>query len=169
MLGFPPKQACVNCHFFSREVHAGERPVTFEIVERDRQLCRIKDYSWQQDHTSLKCDFGVRDEGHNFDRVKKHETIVWTNRRGFCFFRRWHPGMLLPAARHLSELELTAGNAARDRRLTISGLWIAALALMTDVILRSLKWLRNGKGAQPCHKIVFLVHVRISGDARRAS
>ncbi len=43
---------------------------------------------------------------------------------------------MIPAAKALQEREAQARDASRDRRLTIAGLWIAALALLANVGLK---------------------------------
>lgn len=133
-----PKQACVNCHFFVKEARGLRNgPVTLEVTETDRELCRAGDYSWHKDHYAIACHFAVWDEGHNFDMSRRHEVVVETDRQNFCFFWKHRPGMLLPAARVLQEREAQARDASRDRRLTIVGLFIAAIALLVDVLLRT--------------------------------
>ena len=135
-----PKQACVDCHFFVKEYREENtgRPLSFEIKQEDRDLCRRDDYSWHLDHYAVKCDFGVWSQGYNFDSRGRHRIIVEAERAGKCFFWPWQPAMLLPAARVLQEREAADKAASKDRRLTIVGLWIAAIALAADVILRLL-------------------------------
>jgi hypothetical protein len=126
-----PKQACVGCHFFIKQTPA----FTFAVEPSERELCRSEDYSWQKGHYNIACEFGVWDEGVGFGQSTKHELVVETNRRDFCFFRKHQPGMNLPAAKVLQERESEDRRASRDRRLTIIGLWIAACALLANVAL----------------------------------
>jgi hypothetical protein len=89
------------------------------------------------------CHFGVWDEGYNFDTATRRAVIVDAQRRGFCFYWPYRSGMLFPAAKVLQEREARDRDAARDRRLTIWGLWIAALALVANVfaqVAAALKW-----------------------------
>lgn len=136
MLG-TPQQACVNCHFFVKEARTLPNTPVLEITPAERDLARGGDYSWLKEHFAICCHFGVWDEGHNFDRSKRQQILVETDRRNFCFFWKHRPGMLLPAAKILQEREAQAREAARDRRLTIVGLWIAAMALLANVLMRS--------------------------------
>src|SRR5438876_188471 len=127
---WPSKQACIDCHFFIKQtapLHTAQVYV-WPVSEEERQRARANDYSWRHESQALGCHFGVWDEGHQFDR-SLHATVVLANRRNFCFFWRYRPLMMLDAARTLQEREAADRKAARDRWLTIVGLWIAALAL----------------------------------------
>src|SRR5207244_9177831 len=55
----------------------------------------------------------------------------------------YRQGMMIPAAKALQEREAQARDASRDRRLTIAGLWIAALALLANVGLKLVEQLRS--------------------------
>jgi len=48
--------------------------------------------------------------------------------------------MLFPAAKVLQQREAAAREAHQDRRLTIVGLWIAAVALAANVFLKLFEW-----------------------------
>jgi len=132
------KQFCVDCHFCVKEVRSMPTPAPFtlEITEKERDLARKADYGWQEDYHVLACSFGVWDEGHNFNRAERHQTLAQVDRRAFCFFWHHRPGMLLPAAKILQEREASQHEAARDRKLTIYGLWIAAGALVLDLMAK---------------------------------
>lgn len=131
-----PVQACVNCHFLVKEARGlAPDPITLEVRTSEREQTRIGDYSWTAEHYALACHFVVWDEGHNFDRQHRHEVLVATDRRNFCFWWRHRPGMLIPAAKILQEREANTREASRDRRLTLYGLWIAAVALVANVWL----------------------------------
>ena len=132
------KQVCVDCHFLVKEARTlpADRVPVLEISREHRDLARKGDYTWLQDHYSLCCHFGVWDEGHNFDIRQRHQVIAEQDRRNFCFFWRHRPGMFLPAAKILQQREAELRESSRDRKLTIVGLWIAALALLADVWLR---------------------------------
>ena len=56
-----------------------------------------------QNHCSLACYRGIWDEGYNSDPERRNEIIVETPRKGRCFFWKYTPGMLLPAAKELQE------------------------------------------------------------------
>lgn len=133
----PIKQVCADCHFFfkeARDLPTGRSPR--EITEEERKKAHAGDYSWHKEYYALSCKFGVWDEGHNFDHSKKHALLTQTDRRRFCFFWKHRPGMLLPAAEILQQREAKAYEARVDRKLTICGLWIAAISLLVNTFLR---------------------------------
>jgi len=117
--------------------------MVFVVTEAERRACRNHDLSWHDEvkaPVALACYMGVWDQGvGEFDIGKRYELLVETERRGFCFFWRHRPGMLLGAAKELQAREMAAGEARKDRRLTLVGLWIAALALLADVLLQLFK------------------------------
>jgi hypothetical protein len=109
--------------------------MTFEVRSEERAKARSGDYSWLLDHYALACHFGVWDEGHNFDKTARHAVIARTDRHRFCFFWSHRPGMLLPAAEVLQKREAEQQEARHDRKLTIIGLWIAAMALVVNLLV----------------------------------
>ena len=135
---FRSKQTCSDCHFFVKGARGlpSSTPFVLNASNEERDLAKAGVFSWAEEHYSLACHFGVWDEGFNFDRAQRYEVIVQKDRRNFCFFWHFRPGMLLPAAKVLQEREARDRDAAKDRRLTIIGLWIAAVALAIDVGLR---------------------------------
>lgn len=129
------KQTCVDCHFFVKESRS-TGPATFVVTSADRELSRKGDYSWHKEYYAIACHLGVWDEGvSGYDSSRRHEIVAETERRNFCFFWPHRPGMLLPAAKVLQEREAATREASRDRKLTIIGLWIAAIALLAQLIL----------------------------------
>lgn len=136
-------QSCVDCHFFVKH-HRGEdgRELTFEVSPEERELCRQDDYSWQSSQYTLACAFGVWDEGHKLPKADRYNVLVEMDRRDYCFFWHHRPGMLQSAAKELQKREAEAKSAARDRKLTIRGLFIAAAALVVDALLRVLEALK---------------------------
>lgn len=114
----------------------------FVVTEKERQATRSGDLSWHDERkapVALACNMEVWDEGvEGFPHDARVAFLVHQERKGFCFFRRHHPGMLLPAARELQRREMAASEARSDRLLTIIGLWIAAGALLASVLLQLL-------------------------------
>ena len=135
------RQACVDCHFFVREFRDRGTGVghSLEIGRDQRDSSRHDDYSWHRAEDTLKCEFGVWDEGFEPDPSHRHERVVNADRSDFCFFWPWHPGMLLPAARVLQQRAAANREASRDRRLTVWGLWVAVAALVANIIVTLLK------------------------------
>lgn len=129
-----PHQHCVDCEFFAEIQGPLSDKTVLEISEKEREASRKNDYTWVLPGSVLACERGVW-HGGNIDKGKHHREIVEVNRRGFCFWWKNRPGMLTPAAEILQKREEDERHASRDRRLTIVGLWIAALALLANVCL----------------------------------
>jgi len=131
------KQTCADCHFFVKEARGlpTPEPIVLNVSAGERRSAKGGDFSWTKETQALACHFGVWDEGFNFDQRTRTETIAGVNRRGFCFFWHYRPGMMIPAAKVLQEREAQARLASRDRRLTILGLWVAVIALGVNVYL----------------------------------
>jgi len=122
-------KACVDCHFLTKTLERRR----LLVRSQERESMRKGDYSSFERH-SLSCYFGVWDEGLRFEEERRHELITKTNREDYCFFWKYRPGMLLPAAERLQKREADRREAARDRKLTLWGLWIAAIALILDFL-----------------------------------
>jgi hypothetical protein len=129
-------EACVSCHFFLKSFRPPKGRERFIAVStHERDASRRRDFSWIGEKASICCRHSVWDEGHTPSAgEERFERIVTTNRKGFCFFLPFHPGMLLPAADKLQQRAAEQEGAARDRRLTLIGLWIAALGLAVGAI-----------------------------------
>ena len=130
------KQICADCHFFSKRYPTAEGGLLLDISPDEREKSRQGDFSWKEDKYSLECNYSVWDEGYDFQSSQLKEVISETNRRNFCFFWKHHPGMLFPAARTLQEREAEESKRSRERKLTIVGLWIAAIALLANMFLK---------------------------------
>lgn len=133
-------QCCADCHFFVEEqpTPSGE-PFTLAISDAERVEAKQDDFSWMSSPAKLACSFGVWDEGFESPRRDRHKTIALTNRRNFCFWWRYRPGMMIPAAKILQERQAKDREASRDRKLTRWGLWIAALALVANIFFTIMK------------------------------
>lgn len=132
-----PRQACVDCHFFVSQYRDASGVHPSVVSEENRDLSRRNDFSWCDAYRSLVCNFMVWDQGVHFDLERRHEVIVGTERTDSCFFFPWRHGMLLPAARRLQAREANYREANRDRKLTMLGLWIAAIALVVGAIVQA--------------------------------
>jgi len=126
------RHRCVDCHFFIRRSRPGGQEMTSMVSRDERAGSRIGDFSWANRQWALSCYFGVWDEG--VAPVSDYwQTIVKEERGDSCFFRRYHPGMLLPAAKLLQEREMAAREARGDRRLTLCALVVAVIAIVAQV------------------------------------
>jgi hypothetical protein len=133
------QQACVDCHFFTKSYRDGSPPLVVVVNEKERASTREGEFSWHDENkapVALACGMEVWDQGASgFPHEARYELLVKTERKNFCFFWRHHPGMLLSAARELQRREMAAAEAQKGQRLTVYGLWIAALALAASVVL----------------------------------
>jgi len=131
------KQVCINCHFFVKYFNSpnGNR-ITSVSSGDDRDKIHKGEL---HRGFGLCCDFGVWDEGFNFDKTKIQEILLKTDRKDFCFYWTYRPGMLTPAAKILQERDAKNRETSRERKLTIVGLWIAVSALVANVLLKILK------------------------------
>lgn len=131
------RQTCADCHYFVREVRAVQpQIITLEVPPADRAKAKRNDYSWLRDHYALCCNRKVWDEGHAFDPSQRHAVVSQINRRGKCFFWRFQPGMMQPAALELQKSETEAADKYCARHLTFYGLVIGALALIANAWVR---------------------------------
>ena len=123
---------CIDCHFLMK----GNRDGQFSLTSEERQSARAGDYDWLHDVYSLGCHFGVWDEGFTpSSRENRQEILLGIDRRDFCFFWSYQPGMMFPAAKVLQKREAANRDAGRDRKYTIIGLWIAGIALAVSTLL----------------------------------
>lgn len=134
-----PRQACVNCHFFSKSYRDRPQALNMAVNEQERTAVRRGDFEWHDSSpavVALSCRMNVWDQGvTGFPHEDRYGLLVETERRTYCFFRAFQPGMLFPAAEELQRRESAAAEARKDRRLTIIGLWIAAAALLVGAII----------------------------------
>ena len=132
-----PSQTCARCHFWIQRYipNHGAKEFVLPVSSEDREQAMKRDFSWVLDSSALACSRKVWDEGFEFDKSKRYEELVQRNRKDFCFFLRYRPGMLLPAAETLQARQTELQDASRDRRLTMFGLWIAAVALLVSAVL----------------------------------
>lgn len=128
------KQSCVECHFLIKEDRVHHPPTRWVLNDKEREAVRHGDFSWKNSVFALCCSRGVWDEGYQFDEAQRYQLLVERDRRNFCFFFCHRSGMMLGAAETLERREAETQEASRDRRLTIVGLWIAALALLFGTI-----------------------------------
>ena len=131
------RQTCLDCHYFVREARGiQQQPIVLEVSLAERAKTKCGDYSWLLDHYALCCYRKVWDEGYKLDQNQRHAVISQINRRNKCFFWRFRPGMMLPAALELQKAEEEVTDKHRARRLTFYGLLIGALALILNAWVR---------------------------------
>ena len=131
-----PKASCVNCHFFQQNTLEGSRHFVREVSHGDRDLTKKGDLSWKERTSEHVCVREVWAEGFKMPESGWHTHLVEVDRKEKCFFWEYTPGMLNRGAEELQKRAAETKEATRDRRLTIGGLWIAAMALVVSVIFQ---------------------------------
>jgi hypothetical protein len=134
---FKSKQLCVNCHFFEY-VTRNERweEHNYSLKRKERNEFLKGDFNREKKHSYFRCYFHVWDEGTKSEKFDLYKEILQKNRRGKCFYFRHREGMLTDAARLMQEREEEYRRAHKDRILTIIGLWIAAIALIINILIK---------------------------------
>jgi hypothetical protein len=125
-----PEQACINCHFLQEQL-------TYESVDTDSddriQLIKGTFRKYESDDYFF-CHFLVWSEGYESQRIEHIKNLIETDRRGFCFFWPYHPGMMMPAAETLQKRAVESAETEKNRRLTRRSIWIAGIALAANVV-----------------------------------
>ncbi|MEW5871520.1 MAG: hypothetical protein AB1894_19760 [Chloroflexota bacterium] len=135
------QKTCINCHFLSVTHQFQDSTASSSATGQQRKAIRQHDFS-AMSFGSLGCHFSVWNESSNLDPDQRYENIVNRNRKDNCFFWEHKPEMLIPAAEELQRRETEQRAASKDRRLAILGLFIAAIALAADVIIKVIQLFR---------------------------
>lgn len=137
------KLTCVDCHFLQEEGQFGQvggtKPPHFFLRERDAIRDGVIDRAGTR---RFSCWFGVWDERTNPYSVPspfRHHRLVEKDRKGFCFFWPCRPGMEFGAAERLQKRQEDRRQTRWERWLAIGGLWVAAIALVLNVLVVLLK------------------------------
>lgn len=128
------KPICRNCHFLakSHQTRGGESHV-FSWNEDDRTTGFVKE------HYSPNCYLGVWDAGINPSLLEKTNKLIDEDRKNLYFFIENHPGMSFQAAEILQEGRAQNSDLKRSNLYTQIGLWIAALALLANLLVAIFK------------------------------
>jgi hypothetical protein len=131
------KQACVDCHFFVRN-HRGDggQQVTQEVSKASRDLAANDDLSWQRHWESLACHKGIWDEGVGFPGSDKVDQISSQDRRKKCYFFKYQPGMLLPAAVKLREEAIERSFDLQKHRLAVIAIVLTLVGTIVGLVIR---------------------------------
>lgn len=138
-----PKEVCVNCQFLSKK--SLDRSVALDlessVTEDERRQLKANDFSLVADNNVLVgCQMKVWTsvlpvDKTKLDKAKLTEEILTTDRTNFCFYWPYRRGMAFAAAQTLQKRVAESKEAAWDRKLTIYGLWLAAIALVVQAFL----------------------------------
>jgi len=137
------KPVCANCHFlklYTRMRQNGQTDIR-AIKSKDRDSIRkgnFDEVTWKEYlfecHRGVWCEGFNGSEGLNRSKESRQKEINDTPRENFCYFWEYRAGMFFDAAVELQKRDYELEYAAKDRRLTIWGLFIAAIALLANVI-----------------------------------
>lgn len=131
-----PKQVCADCHFFCRHYrsHNGQ-DFTFEIQRKSRDLAVAGDFSWQRPTEAIACHKGIWDEGAGLRESSKAQQVSETDRRGRCYYFKYQPGVLFPAAEKLQQEASSRSSEKLKLRLTIYALILTIAGMLVKLVL----------------------------------
>ena len=130
------KQVCADCHFFCRHYrsHNGQ-DFTFEIQSKSRDLAVAGDFSWQRPTEAIACNKGIWDESVGLRETSKAQQVAETDRRGRCYYFKYQPGVLFPAAEKLQQEASSRSSEKLRLRLTIYALMLTVVGLLAKLVL----------------------------------
>lgn len=128
------KQKCRNCHFLCK-THRSESGETFDLswTSKDRSNGKITT------PYSSSCYLKVWDTGIDPSINTNLVNVIDENRKNVCFFMAHKPGMSFHAAKVLQERKSENAQLKRTNLYTQIGLWIAALALIANLLVAVFK------------------------------
>lgn len=129
------KRCCKNCHFLAK-VHIGPNgeEFRFDWNKEERSNLRLR-----HEEQAAECAKGVWSTRLDPHLKRQIKDILIKNRKDDCFFIEMHEGMLFETASELQRLRQDSRELKRSYRYTQIGLWIAAVGVATNVILRILE------------------------------
>lgn len=135
------KKLCVNCHFLtltSKNLNDDSIYITTPNISDRKELMK-GNFEIIEKPFSLSCYFKVWSEGYSPEKEGKANDMKYIinkfNRKNFCFFWKYRPNMLFPAAEKLQEREYNLKQTAKDRMYTRIALYIAAGALALNIVI----------------------------------
>jgi hypothetical protein len=134
-----PKLNCSSCHFLSKE-HRGPdgQPLAFTLSADDRTKLKIEPGKIFERYT-LCCHMGVWDEAVSGTNVDRASVINQMERHQRCFHFPYDSAMLFGAAKELQKRQSENEQLKRSYAYTRIGLWVAAGALVVNVLIEFLK------------------------------
>ena len=134
-------EKCKNCHFLMGYNLITRRNEELKSAFR-KELIKGNAESISNIYGDIGCYFGVWIDILDSLLVDYPKILGRQDRKDFCFFWPYHPGMEFSAAKILQKREAENKAAAHDRRLTIVGLFIAVGALIVNTIIGILTYLK---------------------------
>jgi len=131
-----PKESCVSCHFFGKKTLRPANDLEQSVSEDERRQLQANDFSFIADDNVLPgCQMKVWTSVWKVNKTKLIEEVITTDRKNFCFYWPYRPGMAFLAAQTLQKRAAETKEAAHDRKLVIYSLWLAVIALFVQAIL----------------------------------
>ena len=128
------KQCCRNCHFLMNTFRP-PNGISYKTSWNKQQ----RETGKLQKCYSPSCWFGIWDVGIEPSLTGKLNEIIDENRKNACFFIETYPGMSFSAARIIQHRRDEYAQLRRSNRYTMTGLWIAAIALFVNTVVTLLK------------------------------
>ncbi len=132
---------CRNCHFLIKNLREFEFANSLSMEERIK--CKNEDFSFLREKhgESLECSHLVWSEGLPGHESPDYNSLInQINRKDGCFYFKYRPGMLIPAAKELEKRKSDLYQLRKDRRLTEIGLIISGSALALNLIWELIKY-----------------------------
>ena len=130
------KPCCKNCHFLAKDhiwPNGEVRSGSWSTEERENLRLAV-----EEDHRA-RCYKNVWNTGIDPTLKDRLGEVLLKDRKDDCFFIEEHPGMSFQAAYELFRIRNDNRQLKRSYRLTQIGLWIAALALVANVVMKLLE------------------------------
>ena len=139
------KEICRNCHFLAKDYReeTTDRVLSFSLTQNDRNAFKKNMFGTIDYHYSLKCHFGVWDEGVVRDKKNRPHLINEIKRKNKCFFYPYQPEMLFKAAEILQKRKEEYRQIKKAHKFTVIGFFIAGVGLMLNALLQFLRYLKQ--------------------------
>lgn len=111
-------------------------PLTNAVSTTERKALQSGEADIVESYYSLKCHMGVWDEGLKPGKEDRLERLNKTDRKDNCFFFPYDPSMMFKAAIELQKRAQENRQLKQSNMYTRIGLWIAAIALLLNVLIK---------------------------------
>ena len=131
------KKTCRGCHFLAKEYReeGTDRLLSFSLDAAARNGMKSDPANAVKQYFSLKCHFGVWDEGVAGSVQERDKVVNQMDRSNACFYFPYRTGMLFSAAETMQRRDAENTQLKRSHFYTRLGLWIAAGALLVNAVI----------------------------------
>ena len=130
------KPCCKNCHFLTKDrIGRNGEEWSFSWTTEERKNLRLR---IEEDHRA-RCYKNVWNIGIDPTLNDRLKEVLLQDRKDDCFFLEEHPGMSFQAAYELFQIRNDNRQLKRSYRYTQIGLWIAAVGLVANVVVKLLE------------------------------